>query len=719
MIVFYDVLLVDDDPVIHKVYEERRQILSRLVKRVKGRSDLVWRKVVDFSTPEGPQVLRKALAFAFVRRWEGLVLKPATEPCFDLGAVTRGHYPARWIKLKKDCIKGLGDTADMAIIGAGYDAQLASNCKVTKLHWTHFFIACLKNKEGVLSRGEKADFLVFDCVKDCINPVDLQRVNELGYLRQMAADSAEVHDRFNLDIVPNNDRGIPGMDVIFRQPFVFEIAGSGFDKPPSRGIFTLRFPRVVKFREDRDWKDAIGLDELQKLANEARTVPSGDLQTEVADWMRKLREIDCGSKGNMTSWDHTDDEDTLHSLLLDSDATTLQSTVSSALSPLKPIERARNSLAPPLIRMDTQEMAPDEQRQSNGLVVQMLGSQHAEQRPSYVCLPTQPRTIEPSSSHQADTISAHSKTRSTTRKRTSEAVLHKTTNPKKARQASPTQANENSVHLVRSLQPRQTRPLQELTNLGHNDRRDRQIMSGRSSKTESANRDVKDTTKGKERETSQIIPIRGLEGSLLSHGQAGTAGDHPRPVPSLAANNSAIVNPGPSTPASAITGLTAAAAASRIPNFKKCRIILCPRMQVGLFTMLTNYLGEHYRRPLTGLSDPLAPHNSSINTTGPTLMLVNVDEVRMSRRTICTVARRMQKWQQQTVEIWDYRILNARRLGEENEKSEAVVIEDMFVALVSQAPAQPDGEQFVVIQWAGGHVMTESVEWLTEREYRY
>ena len=125
MLLYYDVMLIDDDPVVHRPHKRRRQLLERLVTPIKGRADIVWQKHVRFDRPTGPEKLKKALALAFVQRWEGLVLKPSDEAYFDLGKPVQRRFPSRWVKLKKDCIKGLGDTADFAVVGAGYDVTEA------------------------------------------------------------------------------------------------------------------------------------------------------------------------------------------------------------------------------------------------------------------------------------------------------------------------------------------------------------------------------------------------------------------------------------------------------------------------------------------------------------------------------------------------------------------------------------------------------------------
>ncbi len=224
MIMYYDVMLIDDDPVVHRPHKRRRQLLERLVSPIKGRSDIVWQKYVRFDRSTGPVKLSKALALAFVQRWEGLVLKPSDEPYFGLGKPVKRRFPSRWIKLKKDCIKGLGDTADFAVVGAGYDITEAEKYDGMNIRWTHFHIGCLKNKAAVLNAGEKPQFFVFDHIKDCIRREDMKMLTENGCFRAMGTEFPETWDVFDIELA----RGLPSMSVVFRKPFVFDIAGSGF-----------------------------------------------------------------------------------------------------------------------------------------------------------------------------------------------------------------------------------------------------------------------------------------------------------------------------------------------------------------------------------------------------------------------------------------------------------------------------------------------------------
>ena len=363
MIMYYDVMLIDNDPVIHQPCYIRRHKLEDLIERIEGRSDLVFQKLMDFARLEGPNGLKEGFAFALVRRWEGLVLKPADEAYFGSTRSVRGGLPY-WIKLKKDCIKGLGDTADFAVVGAGYDVQKATRSSMANPRWTHFYIGCLLNKHEVLRANAKPRFLVFNEVSDCIKREDLKSLNERGYIRAMESTSDEAREIYDIEYA----FGVSGMKHTFRVPFIFDIAGSGFDKAPNREFFTLRFPRVMKVHWDRDWRECVGLDELQKLAKEALRVPPRN--TEMAEkrvWEEQLTKIDNTVNGRLTSWDVSDDEE-------DSAEPMYSETPTSRVPATS--RRSRTPAAPPMIRMDTGEMEFEERRLSSGEVVRQSDPTH-------------------------------------------------------------------------------------------------------------------------------------------------------------------------------------------------------------------------------------------------------------------------------------------------------------------------------------------------------
>jgi DNA ligase-4 len=113
---FYDILLLDNTACVRESHDKRRRVLQSLVHSVPGRADIGSREVLEFSSFDAAKQLSEAFSRAITERWEGLVLKGCDDP-----------YPSSeegrsFIKLKKDYIPGLSNTADFVIVRGRRDA---------------------------------------------------------------------------------------------------------------------------------------------------------------------------------------------------------------------------------------------------------------------------------------------------------------------------------------------------------------------------------------------------------------------------------------------------------------------------------------------------------------------------------------------------------------------------------------------------------------------
>lgn len=70
---------------------------------------------------------------------EGLMLKLSSSTYTD----------ARWVKLKKDYIPGLGDSASFAIVGAGWNKERGRELRVGKGCWTDWYVGVLENGRDI------------------------------------------------------------------------------------------------------------------------------------------------------------------------------------------------------------------------------------------------------------------------------------------------------------------------------------------------------------------------------------------------------------------------------------------------------------------------------------------------------------------------------------------------------------------------------------------
>ena len=285
MIVFFDILLLDEDVCLKKPHRERRLLLKDVVQVIEGRADISEQRILDFCRPGSQTQLQNILAKGVAQRWEGFVLKGCEDPYFTIFPSQVNGSMGRWIKLKKDYIPGLGDTVDLVIVGGRYNSRDAAGLKqINRLLWTHFFIGCLLNKEDFLQSKSKPKFRVVGVInRHCMSLKNMQILNQFGEYTACGIDSGH---GFDIEYGAGN---ITSMDAVFRTPFVVEMLGSGFEKPSNARYYTLRFPRIVKIHWDRSVEDAASFSELQLLAEDARAIPSEELAQEEIEWNKRLK----------------------------------------------------------------------------------------------------------------------------------------------------------------------------------------------------------------------------------------------------------------------------------------------------------------------------------------------------------------------------------------------------------------------------------------------
>ena len=715
MLLYYDVLLIDEDPVVHRPHKRRRQLLERLVTPIKGRADIVWQKHVRFDRTTGPEKLKKALALAFVQRWEGLVLKPSDEAYFNLGKPVQRRFPSRWVKLKKDCIKGLGDTADFAVVGAGYDVTEAEKYDGINIRWTHFHIGCLRNKRAVLHVGEKPKFFVFDVIKDCIKREDMKTLTENGCLRAMGAEFPETWEIFDIELA----RGLTPMSVVFRKPFVFDVAGSGFDKSPNRDIFTLRFPRLMKVRLDKDWRDTVDLDELQHMAAEARTVPTGDLSDDIAGWVEKLNDIDRGARGKMASWDSSDDEE---------DERYVTSLGAEAAMP-RANRRQRIAAAPLLIRMDTGEMRDQERRLSDGTVVEQPHSKHSiGSSVSEGTLQTPP-TSSPLSRSSGVTFSnrkmtspsenlrGHSRKRSVERDNREEMAR----NAKKTRlQHSKSEPQPSTTIHPPSLK----KPLREIENLAQppllaRSTADHEGNSHAATDFSFVRKTAVDTKTHLRRRhnTSRMLvepssPARETTASestsAVTTQQTASEGTLPVDVPPHTSEKTEVTSL-PTPPSTA-----EAASSMQIPNIKECDLILSPCL-IDQTHQVNELLFDHDKSALPFPMGPPAKVPSPSFKSKPRhelVVLVDFKDPDATGRYVGALLHHVVEWHPRVVTVWDWRLLEFESPQAMEERHRKALVHRYFVVKMWWDP-MAKGQGGMVLKWGSGKpglVMREELD---------
>ncbi|KAL2191160.1 hypothetical protein L209DRAFT_39157 [Thermothelomyces heterothallicus CBS 203.75] len=281
MIVYYDLLMVDNESLLAVKHSERFKRLEGLITPVPGRASLVKRELLDCDRPSAASDLRRAFAKCITARREGLVLK-ADDPYFDFGTLRR-PYSGCPIKLKKEYIGHFGDVGDFAVVGARFDAAKARTYNIPGLKWTHFYVGCLENKDEVQRFGKKPHFVV-------TNVVELNAAQLTAFVSFVNPEAIRPEDNsaISLRIEPGLDGG-KRPSMIFSTPPVFDLRCFSFHKEGNTGFWSPRFPSVSKIHYDRTFHDAISFAELQEMAaKEKEAPPPPEDSQELLGWIAAL-----------------------------------------------------------------------------------------------------------------------------------------------------------------------------------------------------------------------------------------------------------------------------------------------------------------------------------------------------------------------------------------------------------------------------------------------
>jgi DNA ligase-4 len=127
IIIFYDILLLNDIIYIRNFYNRRRRLFKFLIHCISDRINIGSREIIDFSSFNIPKLLIEVFIRAITQRWERFILKNYDNPYFLFKEIKL------FIKLKKNYIPRFGNTADFAIIGAYRDARDEQKFRIGKL----------------------------------------------------------------------------------------------------------------------------------------------------------------------------------------------------------------------------------------------------------------------------------------------------------------------------------------------------------------------------------------------------------------------------------------------------------------------------------------------------------------------------------------------------------------------------------------------------------
>jgi len=226
----FDVISKDGKNLMDKNYLERRKILEETV-RLGGPF-----KLVDYEVTKNPERINKLYKKRIKEGYEGIMVK----------RVNSGYIPGRtgwrWVKMKQgEEAKGkLSDTMDVVVMGYTVGRGKRVSFGVGQ------FLVGVKDGDKIKTTSKIGTGLTDEEFREMNRRLKNLRTKE-------QPKEYEVHKNYTPDfwVIPS---------------LVVEIAADEITKSPTHtaGI-ALRFPRLVRFRDDRSPNDATTLKELKRL----------------------------------------------------------------------------------------------------------------------------------------------------------------------------------------------------------------------------------------------------------------------------------------------------------------------------------------------------------------------------------------------------------------------------------------------------------------------
>lgn len=244
----FDILYYNGESLIKKSLAERRDYLFNNLREIPGKFQYATRMDTD-----DVEQITKFLDESVHDSCEGLMIK-------TLDGRDSWYEPSKrsrnWLKLKKDYLDGVGDSLDLVVIG-GYIG------KGKRTGWYGGFLLAGYNQdtgeyETVCKIGTGFSEELLQKLHDILKPTEISKPKP-----------SYVYDTNNSNAVP---------DVWFEPTTLFEVKVADLTTSPiykcgatyigdgEKGI-SLRFPRFIRLRSDKDTEDATSSEQIVEMYN--------------------------------------------------------------------------------------------------------------------------------------------------------------------------------------------------------------------------------------------------------------------------------------------------------------------------------------------------------------------------------------------------------------------------------------------------------------------
>ncbi|KAF4569964.1 hypothetical protein EYR36_009770 [Pleurotus pulmonarius] len=269
-LVFFDILCLDSQSTLHRSYDERRDLLERVVQTIPHHALLSKRTLLQPQCGSLTAHLCEVFADAISTHEEGLVLKASNSRYND------SSLP--WVKVKRDYIPGLGDCLDMVILGADWEKDRGRGLYAPTGTLTTFYVGILENASEIESSpGTLPSFHIYFTTSYGLNRETLEETNFL-IKNSDPLEYDKKHPPKGLPYTYTLYPGIKPPGILFSTPLLGELYGDRFTKAAQSKYYELRFPRLIKIYrpKERPWQDGTTPEVLLTTAREVLGVDDKD-----------------------------------------------------------------------------------------------------------------------------------------------------------------------------------------------------------------------------------------------------------------------------------------------------------------------------------------------------------------------------------------------------------------------------------------------------------
>ena len=230
----FDLLYVDGRPLINEALFERKQLLTKVIE------DSVVVKKTDYLLIDDSQMLTAYHEEQLALGLEGAVMKKPTS------VYTAGRKGWRWVKIKEaEGQRGkLNDTLDCIMLGYYLGKGKRQNFGIGAL-----LVGVLDQDSGKIKTLSK--------IGTGLTDEQFREIKKLADQHLSPQNQANSQFDFKKELTA---------DVWLEPNLVLEIAADEISTSPSHtaGV-ALRFPRLIKIRQDKNWQQATTLQELEEI----------------------------------------------------------------------------------------------------------------------------------------------------------------------------------------------------------------------------------------------------------------------------------------------------------------------------------------------------------------------------------------------------------------------------------------------------------------------